>query len=683
VSGVGLPAVGLLAVALSAAAAFGQGSGGSGGSAGGPGGKGWVSRLPADAWALAGYDGRPLTGPALGTTPLSKVLAEPASVRYSKEVVDPLIAGLRKMALERLPAPVAEAAETFLDVVRTRRVSLAVLPPKPGAGGPPIPQFLVSLDPGDRAADLKKAWPTLEATVVAAVSPGRPGAGPKVEPRKIGDLELRTVRPPPGGPVPVVTWGFVGDELILAVGEDAEALAFAGKAPEKPLYADPDFLALGKGVRGEAKDGVILLTWVNVAAIRAFAEGFAPPPVKAALEATGLASVKAVAESMRIEGGDFRTTTLIATADGPAGLFKAFAGPKIEADTFGRVPRSVRHVISKWAAPDEAIKTAEAVAKAAGLPWPPPEAGRLLAEVDEVIGEDLRKEAPAALAGRYTVLGYPDDAIIYFGGATVLVDFRDPAKGKAWVEKATAKLKEWLEKGNRERRAAGGFGPFANAEYRLSVREFLGHPVHSVNLFGVAPAWVATERGLVVGPTAQSVMDYLAAVDRKGAGSLNDNADFASRLKALGFEPELLVYTDLPAWWPDAHAALTIAAFATETGLRFGSGPGGPPLPVKTVRPELFPSLSAVAPHAKGVILAAGWDKATLRIETVAPFPVPPPAAGFGSGSVVGGAMAFLTYRMGPPGRPRPFPGPAEAIVPRDEEKRPPRDERKDEEKRP
>jgi hypothetical protein len=602
---------------------------------------GWLSRLPADTWYLAGMDLGGAATQEFAATPLGRILAEPAAVRYRTEAVDPLLAQAAKALSAQIPGPVAESAAALLKSAGTGRATVAVLGVRQdGPGKPPAPQIVLAVEPGaGEAAAFRQAFGNIEPMLLAALGE----KGPKVEPRKLPEAEVRTVRlPTPGGELPV-SWGFLGDALLITAGADAEDVVWSAKKPAMTLYEDNDFREFGRAVRA----GVPMATvWLNIAAVRQFAEKNLPPQAAEVFAAFGVSDVRVLAEGSFIRDGAFRTVTRLKTAK-PVGILTAFAGNPMDASDLRLIPKSARHFVSF---PFDPAVLYDAVMSGIKQAAPPQEFERLeqqLRELAEDIGLDLRKDLLAALGGRVTLVGHPTDTFPVIGGATAVITLKDPAKAKAAAAKFRDSLKQFLRNEGRIPLEAG-----LRFHVQLNTREFRSHVIESVNVGLIAPAWTLTDKHLIVGVTPQAVMDYLLYLDDKTAPSIAENADFAARIKAVGGLGEKVAYTDLPAWWPDVHSSLLIGLYSAELGLNAALAREG----VQTsLRPELFPGIAAVQPHLTGIVFSGGWKDGVYRMDSVSPLPLPPPTMAIAEALVLTGLTGYLTYaEAGPALQPRP-----------------------------
>ncbi len=299
---------------------------------------------------------------------------------------------------------------------------------------------------------------------------------------------------------PAITWGVRGRYLIVGVGEGSVEgiLSRAATAPPTWLTDLRKQLPVGR---------TSTVTYVNLAKILQLAvplAGREAPRIQAFLSAAGLDRVTSLASVTGLDETGFVGKTLLGLSGEPAGLLSFAAAGPLTAEDLASIPADATIALAARIDAESIFDTILSIVEKIE-PSAREEANEGIAEIQRMLGFDLRDDVLKSLGDSVCVYNSPEEGGLVFTGLTVVVPVKDHAKLSGAHLKLLAFARAQMAMG------AGRRGP------RIEQLKFAGQEVYFFNArddeFPLAPAWCLTDKELIVAPFPQNIKAYLTRGD--------------------------------------------------------------------------------------------------------------------------------------------------------------------------
>ena len=415
----------------------------------------------------------------------------------------------------------------------------------------------------------------------------------------------------PKAALPTMMVGIKGPYLIVAVGEGSLDLIL-----QRMGQPAPEWLVNARQTANfERPTG---LTYINLKRLREAGPVAADPRRKQWLELLGLAQSPWVVSASGLVGPDVVTRTVLAIEGKPHGLLLAAGYPLagvggLKREDLAAIPDDATLALAVRLNVHETLDSLAAAGKTAD-----PEIKEALAKALETVqcGDEAksRRDAFAALGDRWAFYNSPREGGLVATGLTGVVPITDRkqfSRGyKVLKRLATQALP--LDSG------------LGTDGQRIRRFRFAGNNVHYANLgeIGLAPAWWAGDKELVMALAPQNIKAYLSrGTDGR---SLADVPEVATEFS--GRDPLLAVgYLDAPRLFQSVYPLLILAApaYLGANGLSEGR---------RDV--SMIPSLPAICRHLRPGVMALRRTGTGLELTSRGSMP------GFG----LAGPVMFLVW---------------------------------------
>lgn len=408
---------------------------------------------------------------------------------------------------------------------------------------------------------------------------------------------------------PVITWGVAGNYLIAGIGQNTVDQILARSQTEPPQW----LTAAMQRVPVERRAS---FAFVNVRGIRETIRQMGGGQTDETIAAVGLDRVQAVLSSTGLGPEGFVARTLVVTEGQPTGLVRLAAGNPLTLEDLQPIPRDA---ILGLAARLDAPTAWDAFARLMRQRDPANETGLLarLQQFENRTGINIRNDLLASLGNVLTVYAQPDpqreDAIFPYVAAVVSV--RDAQRLGALQQR----LVNYLQSGEVK---ILGFPVLVN------TREVNNQTVHSLSIAAglspVAPAWLLTERQLIVSLSQEGLTSYL---NRGPQHQSIAQAPVIAEAFREGQAPVMLAYRDpargLGLLAPLLQRAPNLAQQLRErTGIEVNLNQAQLPAVVKQLS-----ELGVVAENVKPTLVVVRTAQEGIAIETRSTIPGGNPAS--------------------------------------------------------
>ncbi len=594
--------------------------------------------LPGPSVLYIGWRGAEAAGPAYQRTALGRMMAEPEFARLC-EAVCPRAKALIKQEMSKGDA--AQLHGPLMDV-------LGMLWRHPGAVN--LMRFVLKTDGVDVQAaaawhlgsDAERFEAALKPLQGALFETPEGGESP-LKPVTIGELELTQFSP--GGGMPLLTWGRVGEYFIVTAGRTTPKKvidSLTGKSEIKPLIEDEDFAAARKGLAGQP--GTVVLNWhlsiaeivrrlplvATIIDLQQATEGGRKNKgrrslgvlVGRSIRTLGLRKFKSLSGTVSLADNGFRFSSYLHAPGAKGGLMTLYQQKLLTDADLAVVPRDANLFcavnLDLHGLYQEMMSALKEIDPNMHEGWQD-----ALAECEETAGVKLVDDLLAPLDDGWCLYNASSSGGIWGMGLTLVIETKDAAH----AERSMTALARAIVKamgGTRVKlptyKTAGGQTVhFVDAKYDDPYRL-------------IAPAWGTAGRHLVIGLYPQIVASTLerlgAGGDALAAGSILKNPDFAAQRKRLPDNAILVGYVDTKdLLGPLYRLLLPVASVLAGELAKAGFEVDVSYWPrAQTFERHLFGMVASVAPGDQGVL---GVSHSPLPLPTPV---VSPPAVLTGIG---------------------------------------------------
>jgi len=300
---------------------------------------------------------------------------------------------------------------------------------------------------------------------------------------------------------PPVTCGFQGSDFILGVGDGSVEEILKHRQEESPAW----LVNLRKQLPVERVSTVVYLN-IKMLLAQITADEMMPK-TREALRRLGLDKLSALSSVSGFEGETFTSRMLLSTDGEPQGILNLFSDQPLRAGDLMPIPRDATLALAMRF---DARKAADQFAAVIEKPEPAERSAidALLDAIAKPLSVDLRRDVPKALGDTCCVYSSPSEGGLVLLGLTAVVPIRDREALSVIQAKFVA---SWLattfqDEFNKDPLMPSMFQSTA----RLHACSFAGRRIYYItDPVGIAPAWCATDRELIVAMVPQSIMAYL------------------------------------------------------------------------------------------------------------------------------------------------------------------------------
>ncbi|QDU93890.1 DUF1559 family PulG-like putative transporter [Lignipirellula cremea] len=320
---------------------------------------------------------------------------------------------------------------------------------------------------------------------------------------------FHTVQPGPGPPV---TWGMIGNYLLVAVGEgEMKNLLDCALSPV------PAWLAK---IRQETTlERRASIAWIDVEKALKIVDSLPEGTINPALiNASGARSIRSYVSVSGLDATGFQTRTLLEFNGEPEGLFAALDGPGLTAEDLALIPNAAPGAMALRVSPADLMDRLIAVAHQVD-----PSIAAKMTEDRAKLQQDLGAELNDMLGDVWRVYAAPHDGGI-MSGWVLVGDVKDPAAVSAWLKKVAAGSP-----------LVSNYGTLEGVDDSLQVN---GHTLYRLRAdtdLLVEPTWCVTDKHLVVGIYPHAVRGFLQ--QKPPTETLADDPQIAAALAAEGAMP--------------------------------------------------------------------------------------------------------------------------------------------------
>ena len=585
-----------------------------------------ADRLPADASTYVGWAGRNL---AFDGSMLGGVLNHPRTAQIAKAIRQATASHLETDRQRQI----ADSVWEMLSIAWQHPIALCVLdiPEVLDCQTPPVPRAALLIELGKD----RPAFDEHLSTLLKAL-----GADITVGDAIVGDATFKTVRIDPAWPV--LTVGYLGDLVFVAVGADVPARLIAvADAADKSLLNAPKFTAAYKDVAGPDEQ---YAEYIDVPAVADMVERIAaaqrqpiPPSVSNVIEALGLAKVTSIAGAARIVDRGLYSKTRIVTPAPHQGVLMPLAGAPLTVESLSFVPADADLVITARLDPTAALAEVQRVVAAIN----PSMGGQMtggLAQMGELFGFSLKDDLLAHMGDQWTLVSAPSLGGPLTGTALV-VNLKDEAAFKAALAKIEMLARAMMTPQTRPGDATDSPGqPSWQAPNLATVSvgdTDITYVRISTDFIPIAPAWAAHDGKLIIAPWPQVIESLIAGV---GASPLPTEPNFQAATGQVTRQPTVLAYFNLPKIIRQQYlGALVLWTGAANSVCKEG---------LIDARPDWLPSLHAFEKSLWPRIEAVSADEGAITIESYGSMPIAHAALGLSSPTAIAG-LGFALPTLG------------------------------------
>ena len=562
---------------------------------------------------------------AKSTNQTEQLLAEPEMQKLLAGIDSAINAGIKKSA-ER-GGPGDEPAKDIYPLVKTlltRPAAVFVSTFAIGPQGLPDVQGGAIFSLGEKTAEVSECLGRLEKNLPVG----------KVE---IAGASFQRFQP---APMPPITWGIRGKQLIVGVGEGAVEDILKRAKSEPPAW-------LAEIRKRLPVDRCSTLTYFNIKqTIAQFAPMVGGPMATLALDAIGLGNVNYLASVTGLDSRGTVARSLVAIDGQPQGIFSLAAAKPLSTADLSPIPRDA--TIAAVGRLDTSAALELLLAQLQKVdPAAPANVNQGIDGMRKEFGIDLRNDLFKPLGDVWCVYNSPSEGGLLLTGLTGVVQVKDHDRLEATLEKQISLYNESIETGGAEQEKAQPGMPRRSIP-RIRKTAFAGLVIYHVDVpdshFFLAPAWCLTKKELIVATFPQNIKSYLSR--GKDFQSLAAVPDVAHALEggavALG-------YYDTRKVAEYVYPLLCVGGNLVCSQL----GREGIRLDV-----SLMPSAMSILPHLQPSVGAVRQTAAGIEFESRGPL------AAIGGGSLLPvGAMAFGTIGVAR-AQPAVLQEPASLVVP-------------------
>lgn len=543
---------------------------------------------PADCLAYATWSGTAEVDPNSSNS-AEQLLAEP-EIQALREALEKAVAvpmgSNRDMAAA---VGMMSTVQPIADVLTSSPTAIFV----EDFAGPPRPDAIrggLVCHAGDDIDTLRRQLERLQAS------------GPVKEAEEVTIAEERFYRLTLDDDVPAITWGTVGQYLIVAVGEgSAEAII------ERMDGSPPEWLVEAKQITAIPRRAAML--WVDVSAV---VRMIPDTRAQVALDRLGLENVEAIAHSVGLDDEGCVSKTAVVIDGEPIGLLALANVEPLTADDLADIPADATLALAVRFDADRLIDVALETARQIS----PQDAEKMAREIERAglaVGIDIRRDLLQALGDRWCVYNAPSQGGFLVTGLTAVVSVDDPQR----VEQVIRGFRALVA------REAGDRGP------TIDAFDFGEHVIYTFNArdddFPLAPSWCLAEDKLIVAANPQNVKAHL--VRTADDASLASLPVVANVLEEDG-KLVKLVYVDTQAFFDVYYAFAPYFAQVVLSEVNRREALVNFPLAAlpsaKAIRPHLRPSTVAVRRTDDGIVIESQMGA---------------PGVDLGAGTAVGAAL--------------------------------------------
>ncbi len=539
-----------------------------------------ANRLPSETVLYAGWAGR---NEAFDGSVVGSMLTNPAGSE--------LIKALREAATDKAGdegAKKVQALTNGIDMLLLaagHEAAVAVVPPAAKTEGPPIPSAVLMVDLGkDHAAFAKH----LEAVIEGV------GAMPMLTHKDISGVPFRTFRPGEGAPL--IALGYVGNVLMLTIGDDMPAKCIdvvTGKA--KSLATNAAFLAAHEQVGGANEQATL---YVDVKTIKkialplaANASGTPLADINKIIAALGFDRLTSIVAATRIvDRGLYTQTRIVSPAPHRGVMMLAASSSGLTLDDMALVPADADFVATCKMNPAKLLAELRRVVTAID-PNADAEIGGKLAEADKKLGFSLTDDLLGQLGDQWTFvmsrsLGGP------LTGMAMIVDIKDTKRFTA----SMAKIKQLAK----DEADADDNDPMPILKQATVAGTTVTHVQFPTLFAPVAPAWAIHDNRLILAPWPQVVS---AVIKGTPAGPISKDPAFVANWRKLSGKPTSVTYVNLPKITRDFYfLPMVLWTWGSNALQEQGVDANAAWLPdLPTLERHIWPAFSAVTADKQGV----------------------------------------------------------------------------------
>ena len=554
--------------------------------------------IPAESLLFIGYDG---SNPAAKRTALYELLREPEM----KALLDGPLAALKKLIATEALKKGELGTDVLVPLLNTKIGAAFVgLAPPAGENMPPQPEVLLVIEVGKPDSATAKAARLLVDHILK-----KAGLPPDAfKPARADAIDVRTARIDEGTMSYVIARG----HFVLGTGN---ALAKAFDNATTKLADTKEFQRVSRVTGGSE---VLVFHFAYASFIQKFGM-FIPRDVSKVLlaPAFGLANATSLSAALAPDGKGFRTSIFVRVRGERKGIIKLLAGKPLDPAIVKLAPKDTECFFATSFDPGALWDFV--VANAIKTPADREEFDENIAEANEKLGFDLRKDFVGSLGDEYALFG---------PGFTAVVKLKDPVKFGACFNAMMEKLAEEAARNERDLRGA---------ELRLASMEYGGRKITYVDgrrfPLLIQPCYTMAGDYAVFALFPASLKSYILKM--KGGETFADNDEFKALRPKLGPRPASIYYADTTGFVRELYGYLPMAVglmkMAPEEAQALVPDPAKVP-PFEVVSKHLFGCVAGRRPVEDGIL----W-------QSYSPFGVPtPPAFKQGEGVATMAIMAGM-----------------------------------------
>ncbi|MCG3181809.1 MAG: hypothetical protein BIFFINMI_04232 [Phycisphaerae bacterium] len=491
-----------------------------------------ANRLPAQCMIYIGWVGMDASRPAVAATRFGKLSNDAEITTW----IDGTMAEVRKLVKAKVGEDVDKMIFDGLAIMRERpwAISLLSLEPPAEGHGEAVLDAAIVIDGGPKAGEVLKL---VEDILEKAVPPAEAGKRKKIQ---IGLQMLNQYES--NGKRPAITWGRVGDLVLVALGDKAPgAVAATIDGTGKSLATDPKF------AEGVAKVGKGLLTvhydfMTLMKAVTRQSRGREEQALKVILGL--MESLEGYTFTIAPDGEDFVTRVHVRTPPDKSGLTRLFDQKPLRTDLLSVAPGDSTLVLAGnldwlklWAELETQLKKYPDI-------WGKFSEG--LARGEETLSFKVRDDMLACLGDGLVMYNSPGAGGVLVTGLTLVMEVKDPAKLRLTmgrIETVLSAASTGRQHGNSDDNAAPPRPKvtFAEVEYKGSrIRYMQSRGIPNP----VAPAYCVTDKYLVLSLWPQTTKAALDQIARGREGSILGDEQFKALMAKLPAGASFVGYTD-------------------------------------------------------------------------------------------------------------------------------------------
>ncbi|MFH1732070.1 MAG: hypothetical protein ABIF82_10535 [Planctomycetota bacterium] len=556
--------------------------------------------IPAESLLFIGYDG---SNPAAKKTALYELLQDPEM----KALLDGPLAALKNVISAEALKKGELGTDVLVPLLNTKiGVAFVGLAPPAGENMPPQPEVLLVIEVGEPDSATAKAARLLVDHILK-----KAGLAPDAfKPAKAGEIDVRTARIDEGA----MSYAIARGHFVLGT---ANALVKAFDNATTKLADTKEFQRVSQVTGGSE---VVVLHFAYASFIQKFGV-FIPRDVSKVLldPAFGLVNLRSVSAALAPDGKGFRTSVFVRVQGERKGIMNLMAGKSLDPAIVELAPKDTECFFATSLDPGALWDFV--VANAIKTPAEREKFDENIAEANEKLGFDLRKDFVGSLGDEYALFG---------PGFIGVAKLKDPVKFGACFNAMMVKLAEAVREGEGDR-------DLRDAELRLASMEYGGRKITYVDgrrfPLLIQPCYTMAGDYAVFALFPASLKSYILKM--KGGETFVDNDEFKALRPKLGPRPASIYYADTAGFVRELYGYLPMAAglmkMAPEKLQALVPDPAKIP-PFETVSKHLFGCVAGRRPVEDGIL----W-------QSYSPFGLPtPPAFTQGGGVATTAIMAGM-----------------------------------------